>query len=120
MVDLMVESKKLLVHITNNPQTFYPFLSPQDAPEEIDVLLAQAPFELELQCRGKEYTLGVQQGSEKASGTFAAADLTTMPVHGASFAGVMLGIYSFGKGEPVLDPADFSEITLQELSQADE
>lgn len=93
----------------------YPFLSPQDAPEEVSCLLAQGPFELELHCRGKEYTLGVKQGSEQSYGTCAAADLTTMPAHGGAFAGVLFGVYSFGRGEPVLDAADFSEIKVQEF-----
>jgi hypothetical protein len=40
--------------------------------------------------------------------------LTATPPVGASFAGAMLGVYSFGDGEPVLDPADFSDISIEE------
>lgn len=97
------------------PQITYPFLSPQETPEEVSCLLAQAPFDLELHCRGKQYTLGVKQGSEQAYATLAAPDLITMPVHGAAFAGVLFGMYSFGKGEPVLSPADFTEIRVQDF-----
>lgn len=60
------------------------------------------------------YTLGVKQGSERADGVCATADLTTTPVHGGAFAGVMFGVYSFGNGEPVLDPADFRDIKEQQ------
>jgi hypothetical protein len=41
-------------------------------------------------------------------------EFTAAPPVGASFAGAMLGVYSFGKGEPVLDPADFSNISIEE------
>lgn len=103
------------------PKVVYPFLSPQqDAPEEVSCLVAQAAFELELHCRGKEYTLGVKQGSEQKSyATCAAADLTTVPpAHGAAFAGVLFGVYSFGRGEPVLDAADFGDIRVHEYDEA--
>ncbi|KAG8622890.1 hypothetical protein KVT40_009401 [Elsinoe batatas] len=44
----------------------------------------------------------------------AASELTVMPPFGGSFCGVMFGIYSFGDSEPVLDPADFSEIMVKQ------
>ncbi|KAF4996497.1 hypothetical protein FDECE_12413 [Fusarium decemcellulare] len=43
-----------------------------------------------------------------------AKDLTIAPPVGGCFTGVMFGIYSFGRGEPVLDPADFSEIIIED------
>jgi hypothetical protein len=39
--------------------------------------------------------------------------LTRSPPIGGAFTGVMFGVYSFGKMEPVLDPADFSMISLE-------
>ncbi len=43
---------------------------------------------------------------------------TVNPPLGDCFAGAMYGIYSFGKGEPVLDPADFGgRRGLRELEQ---
>lgn len=41
-----------------------------------------------------------------------AKDLTFYPPIGGAFTGAMFGVYSFGKGEPVLDPADFKDITV--------
>ena len=46
--------------------------------------------------------------------TFSTEDLTVMPPVGAAFTGAMFGIYAFGSWEPVLDPADFSDIVMQE------
>jgi hypothetical protein len=34
------------------------------------------------------------------------------PEIGGAFAGMMWGVYSFGYGEPCLDPADFSLVTV--------
>lgn len=41
-----------------------------------------------------------------------AEDLTIMPPVGGAFTGVMFGVYAFGRGEPVLDPADFTDIRV--------
>lgn len=40
------------------------------------------------------------------------------PAHGAAFAGVLFGVYSFGRGEPVLDAADFGDIKVREYDEA--
>jgi hypothetical protein len=40
--------------------------------------------------------------------------LTRSPPIGGAFTGVMFGVYSFGMMEPVLDPADFSVISLDD------
>lgn len=42
------------------------------------------------------------------------SDLTIAPPIGGSFTGVMFGVYSFGANEPVLDPADFSNLQIVE------
>jgi hypothetical protein len=47
--------------------------------------------------------------------TVDASGLTVVPPHGGCFAGTMFGIYSHGKNQPVLDPADFSDISIEEL-----
>ncbi|KAF2223358.1 glycosyl hydrolase [Elsinoe ampelina] len=44
----------------------------------------------------------------------AASQLTLMPPVGGSFCGIMFGIYSSGDSEPVLDPADFSDIIIKQ------
>lgn len=41
-----------------------------------------------------------------------AEDLVVAPPVGGAFTGVMFGVYAFGKGEPVLDPADFTSIKV--------
>ncbi|KAF4551803.1 Hypothetical protein D9617_12g036930 [Elsinoe fawcettii] len=43
-----------------------------------------------------------------------ASSLAVMPPIGGAFCGTMFGIYSIGKGEPVLDPADFSDIMIKQ------
>ncbi|KAI3324801.1 glycoside hydrolase family 43 protein [Xylariaceae sp. AK1471] len=43
-----------------------------------------------------------------------AKNLTVMPPVGGAFCGAMFGVYSFGRGEPVLDPADFSDFIIKE------
>lgn len=96
-------------------QTTYPFLQPPEAPERVERLLAQGPVELVVGCRAEDgsYTLGIRQGG--AEGDHAACraeDLTVAPPVGAAFTGVMFGVYAFGKGEPVLDAADFGGIRM--------
>lgn len=96
-------------------QTIYPFLEPQDAPECISgKLLSQGPLNLVVHCQGAEYALGVRQGAseEVHQGTCRAEDLTVLPPVGGAFAGVMFGVYAFGNGGPVLDPADFRDIQV--------
>lgn len=42
-------------------------------------------------------------------------DLTVSPPVGAPFTGVMFGVFASGAGEPVLDPADFTDIAIAEV-----
>ncbi|KAF2625750.1 glycoside hydrolase family 43 protein [Macroventuria anomochaeta] len=60
------------------------------------------------------YTLKLSQGSSEWNFSFNTEDLCIMPPVGGAFTGVMFGIYSFGAWEPVLDPADFNDIMIQE------
>jgi beta-xylosidase len=46
--------------------------------------------------------------------TFTSEELAVTPPVGMSFTGAMFGVYAFGNWEPVLDPADFSEIHVRE------
>ncbi|EGU82621.1 hypothetical protein FOPG_07675 [Fusarium oxysporum f. sp. conglutinans race 2 54008] len=62
-------------------------------------------YELSLKAGGKDSEVYIIDASA----------LTVMPPHGGCFAGTMFGIYSYGKNQPVLDPADFSEISTEEL-----
>lgn len=69
---------------------------------------------LSLACEGSQYRLSLDQGQEggQTSVSCSAEALTITPPIGGSFTGVMFGVYSFGRGEPVLDPADFSNIRV--------
>jgi len=68
--------------------------------------------ELQLECRPTGYKLRIGVGPAEQSFEVSASDLTVLPPVGGAFAGVMYGVYSFGKGEPVLDPADFTDIVV--------
>uniref|UniRef100_A0A0D2XJI8 Beta-xylosidase C-terminal Concanavalin A-like domain-containing protein n=1 Tax=Fusarium oxysporum (strain Fo5176) TaxID=660025 RepID=A0A0D2XJI8_FUSOF len=72
---------------------------------EFSIRAYQTKYELSLKAGGKESEVY----------TVDASALTVMPPHGGCFAGTMFGIYSYGKNQPVLDPADFSEISTEEL-----
>ncbi|KAJ4393154.1 hypothetical protein N0V93_002361 [Gnomoniopsis smithogilvyi] len=93
-------------------ETEYPFTSSMKLPQRVEIPLAQGPVEITLRCSGATYDLELRQGGVKASKTCRAEDLTVMPLVGGAFAGVMFGLYSFGKGEPVLDAADFTDIKV--------
>lgn len=73
---------------------------------------AQQPVELTLRCSGVVYDLEIRQGTFLSALSCRAEDLTVMPPVGGAFTGVMFGVYSFGKGEPVLDAADFTDISV--------
>lgn len=72
------------------------------------------PVKLTLFCEGSQYTLSFDhgQGGNQTHVSCSAEDLTIMPPVGGAFTGVMFGVYAFGRGEPVLDPADFSDIRV--------
>ncbi|ETS81986.1 hypothetical protein PFICI_06988 [Pestalotiopsis fici W106-1] len=73
--------------------------------------------ELKIEARPREYRLSLQSGghnSKPLEFSVPAVALTTMPPVGGAFCGTMFGIYSIGKGEPVLVPADFSGIFVRE------
>ena len=60
------------------------------------------------------YTLKLvsDAGGVEHSFDVAAQSLAVMPPVGGAFCGAMFGVYSFGEWEPVLDPADFSDINI--------
>lgn len=105
-----------IYHAHHVSQSGYPFLSSPEGPSGDDPHhLTQGPVNLTLRCSGATYELELRQGTSKASQTCRAEDLTVMPPVGGAFAGVMFGVYSFGKGEPVLDPAEFTAIRVTNL-----
>jgi hypothetical protein len=82
-------------------QIFHQVEQPQDGEVELSV-----------RCLDTCYILEIEAGMLSYSAKVAAEHLTISPPVGGTFAGVMYGVYSFGKGEPVLDPADFTEIVV--------
>lgn len=72
------------------------------------------PVKLSVICEGSKHTLTFHQGNGGAQeqAPCSSEDLTIMPPVGGAFTGVMFGIYSFGLGQPVLDPADFTDIRV--------
>lgn len=73
---------------------------------------------LRIEARPREYHLSLEFDSdstyEPIKFSVPASALTTMPLVGGAFCGAMYGVYSIGKGEPVLVPADFSDIFVRE------
>ncbi|KAF4466299.1 xylosidase arabinosidase [Fusarium albosuccineum] len=70
--------------------------------------------EFVIRAYSSSYHVSVEMGGMTTTFDVMARDMTVAPPVGGCFTGVMFGIYSFGKGEPVLDPADFSEISTEE------
>ncbi|OBT56544.1 hypothetical protein VE04_03239 [Pseudogymnoascus sp. 24MN13] len=71
---------------------------------------------LAIQGDGLQYTPSYNEEGKDDSKSLASVQsklLTRSPPIGGAFTGVMFGVYSFGKMEPVLDPADFSKISLE-------
>ena len=73
----------------------------------VDLCIRAYPtrYELSLESEGRQSEVFAVETSA----------LTVMPLFGGCFAGVMFGIYSCGKNQPVLDPADFWDISTEEL-----
>ncbi|KAM0205801.1 hypothetical protein ACHAPA_009189 [Fusarium lateritium] len=72
--------------------------------------------EFTIRAYATKYELSLTAGGKKSEVfTVEANTMTVMPPVGGCFTGVMLGIYSFGRNQPVLDPADFLEISAEEV-----
>ncbi|CRK18282.1 hypothetical protein BN1708_012318 [Verticillium longisporum] len=72
------------------------------------------PIHLSIEARPKDYTLSFSSGDDGTSVSCTSEALTIAPPVGCAFSGVMFGIYAFGKSEPALDPADFTDIEIVE------
>ncbi|KPM34161.1 hypothetical protein AK830_g12407 [Neonectria ditissima] len=70
--------------------------------------------EFEIHAAPSSYGLSILAGGTSLPLHVQAEDLTVAPPIGGAFTGVMFGLYSFGRGEPVLDPADFTDIEMEE------
>lgn len=74
--------------------------------------VADGEVTFHLTCYESQYVLRASIGEFEHDFVVPAEKLTVAPPVGGTFAGVMYGVYSFGNGEPVLDPADFRDITV--------
>ena len=93
--------------------TQYPLLE-RDAPVilkegEMVALCANA-------CYGA-YRLSLKHTGGAESFMLTSKELAVSPPVGGAFTGTMFGLYAFGNWEPVLDPADFSNILITEGSE---
>lgn len=91
--------------------TTYPAIASHSATQSFD---ASAPWYLSAEATPTTYTLKISQCSSEWSFSFNTEDLCIMPAVGGAFTGTMFGVYSFGAWEPVLDPADFTNIVIRE------
>lgn len=66
---------------------------------------------LRIEAQPTRYKLSLSSDSVNEGFSFPTSDLIVFPLVSSVFCGAMFGVYSFGKGEPVLQPADFSEIS---------
>jgi hypothetical protein len=69
---------------------------------------------LRIEARPISYKLALLSGDVEEEFSFLTKDLTVPPPVGSVFCGVLFGIYASGKGEPVLNPADFSNIYIKD------
>ncbi|KAI5460362.1 glycosyl hydrolase [Mariannaea sp. PMI_226] len=77
------------------------------------------PIKFKIEATPTTYSLHISTLDSALESSVSARDLTVAPPVGGSFTGVMFGLYSLGKGEPVLDPADFSDIRM-EVNEGDQ
>ncbi|KAI0434976.1 glycoside hydrolase family 43 protein [Xylaria sp. FL1042] len=81
--------------------------------DTIPKILSSDTIQLRIDAHPTEYSLSFKFKSYGSTFRIKARDLTIMPPIGGVFCGAMFGVYSFGRGEPVLDPADFFDISIK-------
>ena len=105
--------------VAGKMETMFPLL--QDGVESrVSVFDGEAPVRISAKASPTTYTLVIGQRESIFERCFDAEKLTIMPTEGAAFTGAMFGIYAFGNWEPVLDPADFSDLVIREWEQLKE
>ncbi|KAF9869264.1 glycosyl hydrolase [Colletotrichum karsti] len=70
------------------------------------------PVQVTVIAHPTKYEMSLTNGDVQVGTAFASDALTVFPPVGGAFCGVMFGIYSFGRGEPVLDPSDFTDLAI--------
>lgn len=72
------------------------------------------PFTLRIEAQLSSYKLVLSWRDVNCDFDFSASYLTVAPPVGSVYGGMLFGLYALGDGEPVLDPADFSDICILE------
>ncbi|GKT41381.1 non-reducing end alpha-L-arabinofuranosidase [Colletotrichum spaethianum] len=72
------------------------------------------PVQLTITAKPTEYEMSLSVGEVETRLSFPSEALTVFPPVGGAFCGVMYGVYSIGRSEPVLDPSDFTDIEILE------
>ncbi|KAI9163834.1 Non-reducing end alpha-L-arabinofuranosidase BoGH43B [Paramyrothecium foliicola] len=88
-------------------KTSYPLL---ETGKDINV---DEPVYLSITANPTNYQLEISTSGHNVNASVDSETLTIFPPVGGAFCGVMFGIYASGKGEPVLDPADFADIEIR-------
>lgn len=112
------EAGNVKVNLTSSPVTSLWLILNQVSTSRHDLGSTQIQFTIE--ARPVYYSLSAietESGRKDTIGTLLAPveKLTVAPPVGGCFTGVMFGVYSFGRGQPVLDPADFWDISITEV-----
>ncbi|KAL0934676.1 Non-reducing end alpha-L-arabinofuranosidase BoGH43B 2 [Colletotrichum truncatum] len=94
----------------------YPLLESSGSASEEDWDLDQ-PVQLAITAYPTSYEMHLSVGGVQEKVSFASEALTVLPPVGGAFCGVMFGVYSFGRSEPVLDPTDFTDIEIMETKE---
>lgn len=78
--------------------------------ETVAAVPTEETFKMLVEYRPTGYTMAISTSTIEGGISFSASELTVAPPVGGCFTGAMYGVYSFGNGEPVLGPADFTEM----------
>ncbi|TDZ46024.1 Non-reducing end alpha-L-arabinofuranosidase BoGH43B [Colletotrichum trifolii] len=95
----------------NELKVSHPLLQSETPAQRLDL---DQSVHLSIVARLTEYQLIISAGEIRESIVFPSEALTVFPRVGGAFCGVMYGVYSFGRSEPVLDPSDFTDIRISE------
>lgn len=69
-------------------------------------------MDIEAKDDGYYFSVSTQKDYDYVVGSISCQALTKSPAAGATFTGMMFGLYAFADGEPCLDPADFGDVLM--------
>ncbi|GAW25769.1 putative xylosidase arabinosidase [Rosellinia necatrix] len=92
-----------------------PDREPHDEQDAKPKILLGDTIRLRIEAFHTEYQISIETQNHTSVRNFQTKKLTVMPPIGGAFCGTMFGVYSFGRAEPVLDPADFFDIIIKAI-----